>query len=178
MRITRTRSLLAVAGVLLLTGLAACAPSPAANPSGELNTASQEQEYEDWQIDFEKCLSDQGVDLSQFMTSASTGGEEVVDEAPAPPEEPTEAEVAAMQEAMEYCNDEVGEPPTRDDMPSDEEFNEMSLAFAACMREAGYDFPDPDVNSNGAMMTMGSDEFAPEDMDKCSQEAGFPGAEG
>ena len=178
MRSIRTRSLLALTGVILLTGLAACAPSPAANQSGELNTASQEQEYEDWQRDFEKCLGEQGVDLSQFMGTAVANGEEVFEEAPAPPEEPTEEEMAAMQEAMDVCDDELGKPPTRDDMPSEAEWNEMSLAFAACMREAGYDFPDPDLSSNGAVTSMSSDDFAPEDMDKCSEEAGFPAAEG
>ncbi|WP_157813850.1 hypothetical protein [Microbacterium sp. BR1] len=147
MRNIRNRGLHALAGVVLLTGLVACAPSPATEKPGELDSSSQQQDYEEWQLAWEKCVGDQGVDLSQFMVKAGEAG----DEGSAPPPKPTEADRVAMEKAMEFCDEELGQAPTRDDLPSSEEMNEMGLLLAACMREAGYDFPDPEIGPGGTV---------------------------
>ena len=177
MRITRNRGLLVLAGFLLVGGLASCAPTPdAAEKEPELDSASQEQDYDDWQLAFEKCMDGQGVDLSQFMTKASDGGDAGADE-PAP-EPPSDADIAAMEDAQEFCMEEVGDPPTRDDLPSDEKLNEMNLLFAKCMRDAGYDYPDPEQGPSGAVAAMPQGDFDPADVDACVEAAGYPGANG
>lgn len=174
MRITRNRSLLALVGVALLAGLVACTPLPnAAQEAPELDSSSEEQDYDDWQLAYEKCMTGQGVEISQFLST--TGGEGGDDSAP---QMPSESEVEAMQEAQAFCADEVGEPPTREGMPTGEEVNEMALVFAKCMRAAGYDYPDPEMSANGGISAMPSGDWAPEDMDQCAVEAGFPGASG
>lgn len=176
MRITRNRGLIFLAGLMLVGGLAACAPTPdAADESPDLDSASQEQEFEDWQLAWEKCMKDEGVDMSQFMVKASSDGDEVEQEVPEPP---SDADIAAMEDAREVCDEKLGDPPVRDDMPSDDEMNEMMLTFAQCMRDAGYDFPDPEPGPAGTVAAMPMGDYDPADMDACMTEAGFPGAEG
>ncbi|KJQ54239.1 hypothetical protein [Microbacterium sp. SA39] len=176
MRITRNRGLIFLAGLALVGGLAACAPTPdAADKTPELDSASQDQAFEDWQLDWETCMKDEGVDLSKFMAKAGEtgGGEEET-----APEPPSDADIAAMDDAREVCDEKLGDPPTRDDMPSDEEMNEMMLVFAKCMRDAGYDFPDPEPGPPGTAPGMPQGDYDPADMDACFVEADFAGAEG
>jgi hypothetical protein len=174
----RARSGLALAGIgLLLAALTACAPN-AETP--ELASGDSDAAYEEWSIDFTACMKGEGVDMS--MTFASAGGEVSNGEASgdvemAEPVDPGEVDLEAMEAAHEKCIDEVGEPPVPPGAPDADEMNEAMLAFAACMREAGYDYPDPEISSDGgvvAMQAMPADDIDPAVMEACNEEAGFP----
>jgi hypothetical protein len=75
--------------------------------------------------------------------------------------------------ASKICSEKLGEMPTPPGMPSPEEMQKGMLAFAKCMREAGYDYPDPEVSKDGAisMQAMAMDELDPQVMEDCSKES-------
>lgn len=175
----RARAGLALAGIgLLLAALTACTPT-AETP--ELASGDSDAAYEDWSIDFTACMKREGVDMSMSFSSASGeagNGEASSDVEMAEPVDPGEVDLEAMEAANEKCIDEVGEPPVPPGAPDADEMNEAMLAFAACMREAGYDYPDPEISSDGgvvAMQAMPADDLDPAVMDACNEEAGFPG---
>ena len=79
--------------------------------------------------------------------------------------------IEAFVAAQDICIEKVGEAPTRSDMPSTAEINAHMLAFAACMREAGYDFPDPDLSNNGMTSALSTDDYDVADVDACDAKA-------
>ncbi|MEF3402510.1 hypothetical protein [Agromyces sp. CCNWLW203] len=177
----RARTGLALAGIgLLLAALTACAPDTADTP--ELASGDSDAAYEDWSIDFTACMKGEGVDMSMTFAdasgSASSGAPSGDVEVHQPdPVDPGEVDLEAMEAAHEKCIDEVGEPPVPPGMPDADEMNEAMLAFAACMREAGYDYPDPEISNDGgvvAMQAMPADDIDPAVMEACNEEAGFP----
>src|SRR5262245_24724502 len=92
--------------------------------------------------------------------------------------------------------DEACRPILEDAMPEAEQLSpeeqaerqDQMLAMAECMRDKGYDMPDPQVDSNGRFRVErragpGSGDAPPkddeqfrEDMEACSEEAGLPDA--
>ena len=78
--------------------------------------------------------------------------------------------------ASKVCTKKLGEMPIPPGMPSPEEMQESMLKFAKCMREAGYDYPDPEVSKGGgiSIQAMPADEYDPAVMDSCSEESGSP----
>lgn len=173
MRTLRSRALLALAGITLLTGLAACAPTPnTADGPAELDSTSDEQAFEDWRIALDACMAEAGFDLPSVAVQgeADDGGGNAVSV------DPGEVDLDALAAAQEACFEKVGHPPAQEGMPNDEEMHEMQLAFAKCMREAGYDYPDPAPSKSGAVSAMPADDFDPADVDRCAEEAGLPWA--
>lgn len=60
---------------------------------------------------------------------------------------------------------------------SSEPLYEWQLAYAACMRGEGVDFPDPDVNNGGVIsLPSAGDAGAAEAAQKCGEELGNPPA--
>ncbi|WP_022891510.1 hypothetical protein [Agromyces subbeticus] len=171
----RARALLALTGIGLLIALSACAPnaSDGASDGADLASGDAQAEYDDWSLEFGDCMKEQGVDVSMSGTTSST---ETSDDSAATLNV-DELDMEAMDAAHETCIEKVGEPPVQPGMPDADEMNEAMLAFAACMREAGYDFPDPEISSDGgvvAMQAMPADDIDPAVMDACNEEAGFP----
>ncbi|MGI9823094.1 hypothetical protein [Agromyces sp. Marseille-Q5079] len=168
----RARAGLALAGIgLLLATLTACTPGPAETP--ELVAGDSDAAYDEWAIDFGACMKAEGIDLEMSAATSGSSG----DDASTQSLDVGEVDLEAMDAANEKCIDEVGEPPVQPGMPDAEEMNEAMLAFAACMREAGYDYPDPEISTDGgivAMEAMSADEMDPADVDACNEQAGFP----
>ncbi|MFE6964382.1 hypothetical protein ACFVAJ_04655 [Agromyces sp. NPDC057679] len=174
MTTTRTsrgaRARLALTGIGLLLALTACAPNAPETP--ELKSGDSDAAYEEWSTDFVSCMKERGVDIEIATASGeSTGGDssEAVD--------PDEIDPEAMAAAQDACIDELGEPPVDPNMPDVEEINAATLRFAACMRELGYDYADPEIGADGSVgMTeaMSVDEFDPEDIDTCNEKADYP----
>lgn len=78
--------------------------------------------------------------------------------------------VASIEDLSTVTTSTVGEAPASDELVMDEE---AVLAFAACMREGGIDFPDPVVDSDG---NVGFDLVAMRaltDVDETELEAAF-----
>lgn len=171
-----TFSALAAAGVIAL--LAACGGAPASDDSSELKTGNEQAAYDDWQRDYNKCLSDEGIDMGAFETSAVDGGTATEDGssgAMSSAQSITEGDIdiAAFEKASKACFDKLGEMPTPPGMPSPEEMQKSMLAFAKCMRDAGYDYPDPEISKDGSfsMQALAMDEFDPEVMNACAQDS-------
>lgn len=152
-----TALLAAAALTVALSGCSAADPGA----GGELDSGDAEAIYTEWNDKFQDCMKDRGFDLSNTSESISADDAE------------------ALNEAANACYEKVGEPPADPDVPSNEEINEQMLAFAKCMREAGYDYPDPEIDPNGgvAMSPAMPTEWDPADIDRCGEEAGMGGAE-
>jgi hypothetical protein len=178
-RMAARGALAALAALGVVAALAACGASPQANDTGELKTGNEQAAFDDWQRDFTACMSDEGVDMGGL--ASTTGGGAVGGlEDPSGESGGTTASVQAGEIDMEaygaaskICSEKLGEMPTPPGMPSPEEMQKGMLAFAKCMREAGYDYPDPEVSKDGAnsMQAMAMDEFDPQVMEDCSKES-------
>ncbi|MFC9559626.1 hypothetical protein [Agromyces sp. NPDC056965] len=153
-----------LAAVAVTVALAGCSVAPGSGGDGagggELESGNAEAIYAEWNDKFQDCMKDKGFDLSDMSESISTDDAE------------------AMTEAADACYEKVGEPPADPNVPSNEELNEQMLAFAKCMREAGYDYPDPKIDPNGgvAMGQAMPADWDSADIDNCSEEAGMGAA--
>lgn len=153
-------SLAATASIGIALSLAACAG--ATTPEDELLGGNAEQSFDDWNYEYEKCMTDVGFDLSQGIPMTMSG-----DSA-----EPN----SEFQSANEMCLEKVGNPPAVEGMLTDAEQEAMMLAFAQCMREAGYDYPDPKPIAESGGMTVQAFDIEntdPADVEKCDAEAGL-----
>ncbi len=167
---TRTRrraavsALAAAAGAFLLLGLTACAP--AADPDAELKTDDFDSSIVDWRQNMDDCMLKAGFDLTQSNADGT----------PSDSLDLSQFDMAEFDKAYAACTAEVGEAPVDESLPSEEELFESQLAFASCMREHGYDYPDP-VKGSGGMSQAFGPETDPDDIDACSAEANKTGAE-
>lgn len=68
----------------------------------------------------------------------------------------------------------MGPAPEAANPLTDEQLNEQLLTYAKCMREAGYDVPDPKPNGEGITVQQnGGPEADPADVQRCTEEAGL-----
>ena len=149
------KTLTVLAGATLLFGLAACAPTPAPD---ELKTdGDYETAMLDWRQNMDDCMLDAGFDL--VAMSENDGSSASIDM--------SQIDMVAFDKAYAGCSDTVGEAPIDASLPTAEETFEAQLIFAKCMREAGYDYPDP-VKGSGMTGAFGS-EINPDDVDTCTQ---------
>lgn len=168
------RARLALTGIGLLLTLTACAP--AAPESPELQSGDSDAAYEEWSADFVTCMKEQGIDIQMGTasgdSSSSSDSSDAVD--------PGEIDPEAMAAAQDTCIEELGDPPVDPNMPDMDEINAATLRFAACMRELGYDYADPEISADGSVgmtQAMSADEFDPADIDTCSERADYPDME-
>lgn len=152
LRRTVVSSVAAAAGVLLLLGLTACSPS--ADTAGELKTDDYETSIVDWRQKMDDCMKEAGFDLGDPSTPVDT----------------SQFDMDALNRASAACTTKVGEPPVDPNQPTEDEMFDTQLAFAKCMREAGYDYPDPVKGSGGMSAAFGSD-VDPNVVDTCSATA-------
>ncbi|MCM3657912.1 hypothetical protein M3147_11685 [Agromyces mediolanus] len=150
--------------------LSACTAAPgadgAAENGGALQNSTYEQQYDDWRLKYDACMKKSGIELPKPMDTGE-GGQAVTLDA-------GEIDFDAFQAADEDCRGEVGDPPVDPDAPTMEEMYEQQLVFAKCMREAGYDYPDPAPPSeNGMSAAMAMADYDEADLDRCSEAAGF-----
>lgn len=172
MTLTRSRGRLAVAvaGIALMSGalLTACASSggsgDAATGGGGVSNATFEQEMTAWTEKFDACMRDEGIDVPERspnemldLSSLGIDGE-------------------TYQAASTTCTKKVGQPPVDPTVPSPDELYKMQLAFAKCMREAGYEWDDPAPPSDDGMAgtaAIEAGEYDEKTLDACSVTAGF-----
>lgn len=130
-------------------------PSDAPNSDGARDNAALSTE--DAVLAYAECMRDHGVDFQdpQFLPDGSFAFRGV----------PT-ADEATMNAANEACQpilaDVVSESHT--DPQTVAENQDRALEFAACMRDHGIDFPDPEASPSGDVVISGSD-FDPSDPD-------------
>ncbi|MCS4275295.1 hypothetical protein M2390_000453 [Mycetocola sp. BIGb0189] len=170
------------AGALIL--LSACTAGGAqpgdANPgeaqpshNAEIKSGTFEQEMAKWQADLSACMKSKGVDLPT-PPPAKEGEAQTLTEI-----DPSQVDVEALSKANRECMKTIGQPPVNPNEPKPEEMQKMQLIFAKCMRDAGYDFPDPAPAPEGGNAGMaGAAPIRPGDYDEktmeaCGTKAGF-----
>ncbi|NLA08902.1 MAG: hypothetical protein GX871_01640 [Microbacteriaceae bacterium] len=152
-RRTRSGALGCIAGAGLLLALSGCAP--AATP--ELESGSYERSVQDWRMKIDGCMLAAGFDLR----AAGDTGE------PSASIDLSQFDMVAFDAAYAGCIDDIGDAPIDESLPSEEELFESQLIFAKCMREAGYDYPDP-VKGSGGMGPAFGPETDPDVVEACS----------
>jgi hypothetical protein len=114
------------------------------------SASDSEQELLDWV----ECMRDEGVDVPDPQVDADGnltlglggggggGGGEV--------------DPQALQDATEVCG-EIPQGAFGGEQPDQTEVQDTLLEFAQCMRENGYDMPDPDFSGEGGLTSAFGD---------------------
>jgi len=124
---------LAVPVIALMLSVTACSTTPAAPPSGGGSNASADayqQAFDDHTRALAACMRGRGVDVEDPAsgTAITLDGSDVS---------------AAVYDA---CALELGPPPVDPDQPTRKEISDELLLRAQCLRDRGFDVPDPDAN--------------------------------
>lgn len=173
---------LAASALILLGACTAGGGQPGGGESGaaqpthkaEIKSGNFEQEMAKWQAELSACMKEKGVDLPA-PAPVKEGEATVLQEI-----DPSTVDVEALRNANRECMKTIGQPPVDPNMPSTEEIQKMQLAFAKCMREAGYDFKDPAPapeggNANGVAgaAPVSPGEYDDATMASCATKAGL-----
>ncbi|QIN29831.1 hypothetical protein [Brevibacterium luteolum] len=148
------------AAVLVLSACGGANKEMEEDTGGGADSASS---VEQWQHDFTRCMSDEGIELADgggipVNADGSFGGSE---------------DSGDFDRALQTCEEKLGPPPQDAGAVGDEELEAQLLRFSKCMREAGYDVPDPDFGSGEGPVISGVPDADPEDVERCSAEAGL-----
>ncbi|GAA1364757.1 hypothetical protein GCM10009637_13540 [Brevibacterium luteolum] len=151
--------------VLILSACGGASQEMDEDTGGGADSAST---VEQWQHDFTGCMSDEGIELAEgggipVNADGSFGGSE---------------DSGDFDRALQACEEKLGPPPQDAEAISDDELEAQLLRFAKCMREAGYDAPDPDFGSGDGPVISGVPDADPEDVEQCSAEAGLQAGAG
>jgi hypothetical protein len=117
--------------------------------SGDGSASDSEDELLDWVA----CMRDEGVDVpdpqvdadGNLTLGAGLGGGGGGDVDP-----------QALQDATEVCG-EIPQSAFGGEQPDQTEIEDTLLEFAQCMRENGYDMPDPDFSGEGGLTSAFGD---------------------
>jgi hypothetical protein len=153
-----------------------------ASCGGDDSTASdgdRRAELREAALDYAQCMREHGVDMPDPKFN---GGGMTMRLGGPGQAQPPKATMDAAQEACQKIMERV-KPPTMS--PEQQaKARDRALKLARCMRERGFDFPDPQFGKGGAIRQRiggpGSD-IDPESpgfqqaMQACSKAAGFPG---
>jgi hypothetical protein len=179
------RFLVAAALIILLGMSAACggngnandsalpdaAGASSASPSGSSGDDEADLDPEDAMLKFAQCMREHGVDMPD-----PTPGGGVRMNGDGLSEDQMQAAQAACQKWMDMAEPEDGGHELT------EEEKQAFLDMAACMRERGYNFPDPTFDGGRVTQKIekgegnlpGPDDPAfKKDMEECSAEAGL-----
>ncbi len=169
--------------VASLDGSDSAAPEDEADGGGD-NAGADDQEFRDAMLEYAECMRDHGIDMPDPSFDENGGVFQSMPEG-AGPEGPSEEFDAADEACQPIIEDAL---PEVEDLSPEElaERQDQLLAMAQCMRDKGYDMPDPEVDSDGrtrigrnAGPSSGTgppedEEQFEEDMEACSEQAGMP----
>jgi hypothetical protein len=175
---SRTRAALATITAGLAMALAACTPAPAdptlpgVAPTGDATaSASATVDPQDAMLAYAQCMRDNGVPMEDPKPD---GGIALNGEGLEPGV--VEAASAACQSYLDNA-----ESQSQRDPAADQEMFEKQLKVAACMRERGYDYPDPVMDQSGRISQSNSgagpqvDQAQMQaDQQACAVQAGLP----
>lgn len=155
-RKVRRRPLLAIAAVGLLS-LAACGSSDSSSADGvasvndvssdvssDGSTPDAEAGGNDSEVvfaEYQKCMEDEGVDMSVLMGEAGGGGNEIGDGGEAEITIPDDFDWEAMEAASEVCDPILEDFDPLADMSPDEKaaIEDYTVELQKCMSEKGFD---------------------------------------
>lgn len=149
-------------GVVLL-GLTACGGDTqggGTQKEPKLQSGSYETALIEWREAMDDCMLKAGFDI--VPKSNGDGSTEPLDT--------SKFDMVEFDKAYGVCTADVGETPVDPDQPTEEEMFQSQLVFAGCMREKGYDVPDP-VRGSGGMGQAFGPETNGDDVDACSDKA-------
>jgi hypothetical protein len=209
--LTRARLLVAAAAVVVLVGGAAFALKGSDDGNGgddgvaSLDGSGSDSdsdtggsgsddrpsraEVEDAALKYADCMRDHGVDMPDPEFTDDGGVKMTMGGPVGKPGSKTEASAAQKKvetadQACKHFMDAVA--PDRNMSPEEiAEMQDKQVKLAECMRDKGYDFPDPVVDDQGRVSTrIGQNDKAgmegkqgeeklQDDMESCSQEAGL-----
>jgi len=105
-------------------------------------------------LDLTQCLRDQGLELEDPTVDAD--GNVQIGEFIGEPPDLTDEEI---QELLDACEEFIEGFTQGFEIPDLTELEDTFLEFAACMRDNGYDMPDPDFS--GGLFGAGGEDGAP-----------------
>lgn len=150
-RRTLRTSVTLLAGSTLLLGLAACGAGNSGADNGTLKEESS-MTMEQWRSDVDGCMKTAGFDMGDPSESLDT----------------SKFDMDAFDKEYAACIKKIGDAPVDPNQLTQDEMFDVQLVFAKCMRDSGYDFPDP---VKGGMSSAFGPEVNPDDVDACSTKA-------
>ncbi|WP_022894758.1 hypothetical protein [Agromyces subbeticus] len=134
-----------------------------------MSNSTFEQELAAWTEKLDSCLRDEGIDVpkrspNEMLDFDSLG----VDE-------------GTYKAAAAICSKKAGPAPVDPSAPSDDEYHQMQLTFAKCMRDAGYEWDDPAPPSeagSAGVKPIDPGQFDQKDLDACAVKAGLDAGSG
>jgi len=168
---------LTVIAALLAFGLLAAACSESSSGSGVASLETQTEAAQDQEstshdavvdepvsdeeaiLAFAACLRDQGLDVEDPTVDADGNLR------PPRPRDVGEEDRDTMRAAMEACGEYLENVAFGFDGADQTERQDQLLEYAACMRENGYDIPDPEFSSLGTAGQVGGGPFGTLDRD-------------
>jgi hypothetical protein len=156
--------------------LSACGGEPAADQSGS-ETEAGETSFGDAALAFAQCMRENGID----MPDPQIDGDQVINRL----DDEVDPESDAFQRAQETCSP-LMEGAVQDRMgdlsPEERErMQQQLLDLAACVREKGFDMPDPTVDGGGIRIQRGPAGPDPDEpgfdeaIEQCREESGLDG---
>lgn len=136
---------------------------------------ADDPEFQDAILEFAQCMRDHGVDMPDPEFS-DDGGVRIGRGPGEGGAGPDDEEWQAAEEACQPIMDEAVPEERRLDPEEQAEMQDRLVEQAECMREKGYDMPDPEVDANGRVTARSfggdggpgpEDEQFREDMDDC-----------
>jgi hypothetical protein len=150
--------------------------------SGGGGSAGEPTSGQDAALEYAACMRENGVE--DFPDPEGDGG---FGEGGLAPEDMSPQERGTYEEAAGTCEairgdtgEEGGEPLGGEEVA---ERQDAALAMARCMRDRGWDMPDPEVSEDGSIGIRGIEMLEPgdpdfgryaEDQSVCFEEAGLP----
>jgi hypothetical protein len=122
-----------------------------ATTTTEGSSANNEKDFRDALVDYSQCMRDHGVDMPDPTFDDSGGGGMAVMVGPGEGPDPDDATFKAAETACKPILDEAQKYAPRMSPEDEAKMRDQALKFAQCMREKGFDIPDPTFDDEGGM---------------------------
>jgi hypothetical protein len=168
------RAIITLAAVGASTALVACGGSKA---SGE----DAQAKAEDAALDYAKCMREHGVDVPDPKVGQGQGGFGIQIQSSDPRENQN------FQDAQDACGDILEKAIPEGDRPDPAEMRDKLHKMTECLRDKGYDVPEPQVFGPGDnppdnppapdknLQDLMDDPDFEQAQEDCSKDAGLPG---
>jgi hypothetical protein len=120
--------------------------------SSNSNSSDAKQDFRDAMLDYAKCMRDHGVDMPDpTFADSGNGGMGVIMQGGAKPADPNDPKFKAAETACKPILDAAQKNAPRPSPEDEAKMRDQALKVAQCMRDKGFDVPDPTFNENGGM---------------------------
>lgn len=152
----KNRATLLVALPLLVVAFTGCSSEGGGTSPTTKSESQLAADAKTWDVAVAQCMRAEGLD---FADPSDSGGNAV--------EVGDDFDPDAFQAAAGKCQDEVTEelgerPVTAAGKKAQEDYEEQLRETNECLRDKGYDAPDPEEGDGGAMISEASDDEIPE----------------